>query len=362
MTSDRDDAGVGSAATATRSQGCSLVRHADNPEAMLRGSASRDARIETPRDPSVDATDVTADSPGVPHLGFSDRAALTTWTEDEVMPQLVDWISDQLGREIPEMAASAAEVIPDEKLPSLFMSQSTALLSSWLVPRASPNPLKSRIEQNIRGQLGQAQTGQLPPLPSFLSTRMGAQDTAHGPKTPDRGVETVIWQVHQGDGRSSPYKGTGVERTSKSRRTNNRHRYGSDEDHSEDDRRHRRQGRDRSRSHSRRRKSSSRRRRSGRRDSSSSDSDRSDSDSDVSERRPRARRSQKNVRLKVIRALKDLFTKAVDYRQYRLQRTDKAFAGSSSDKMNKYRRRLDVYMTGRTFTGSDPIAILEFLA
>ena len=30
--------------------------------------------------------------------------------------------------------------------------------------------------------------------------------------------------------------------------------------------------------------------------------------------------------------------------------------------MNKYRKRLDVYMTGRTFTGSDPIAILEFLA
>ena len=52
----------------------------------------------------------------------------------------------------------------------------------------------------------------------------------------------------------------------------------------------------------------------------------------------------------------------MDYRQYRLQPTDKAFAGSSSEKMNKYRKRLDVYMTGRTFAGSDPIAILEFLA
>ena len=263
MTSDRDDAGVGSAATAPRSQRRSLVRHANDPEAMLRGSASRDARIETPMDPSVDAADMTADSPGVSHLGFADRAELTTWAEEEVMPRLEDWISDQSAREIPEMAASAAEVILDENLLALVMSQTTALLNSWLVTQASPNPLKSLMEQKIRGQLSQAQTGQLPPLPTLLSTLTGAQDPAHGPETSERGIETVIWLVQPGDRRSSPYKGTGVDRTSKSRRTNNRRRYSSDDDHSDDDRRHRRQRRNRSRSHSRRRKSSSRRRKSG---------------------------------------------------------------------------------------------------
>ena len=174
MTRDRDDDGVGSAATATRSQGRNLVQHADDPESMLRGSASRDAPKEMQTDPSVEAADLTADSPGVPHLGFSDRAALTTWTEDEVMPRMVDWLTDQLGREIPEMAASAAEIILDEKLPPLVMSQSAALLSSWLVSQASPNPLTSVIEQKVRDQWVQAQAGQPQPLPSFLSTRTGA--------------------------------------------------------------------------------------------------------------------------------------------------------------------------------------------
>ena len=172
----------------------------------------------------------------------------------------------------------------------------------------------------------------------------------------------MIWPVQTVDGPSQPHKGSGRDYTRKSRRTSVRRDSSSDADPSDDDRRHRRKGRDCSQSHSRRRKSSSRRRKSDRR-YSSSDSDQSDTDSDSSERGRRARRpNQSNARLKVIRPLNDIFTKAVDFRQYRLQRTDKAFAGSSSEKMNKYRQRLDVYMAGRSFTGSDPIEVLEFLA
>ena len=55
------------------------------------------------------------------------------------MLRVVDWLTDQLGREIPEMAASAAKTTLYDKLPTLVMSQSAALLSSWLVPQASLN-------------------------------------------------------------------------------------------------------------------------------------------------------------------------------------------------------------------------------
>ena len=84
--------------------------------------------------------------------------------EEEVPPRLVDWLTEQLCQQIPEMAASAAEVTLDDKFRAMVMSQSQSLLNSWLFPQASPNPIMALIDQNIRSQLGLAQTGQPPPL------------------------------------------------------------------------------------------------------------------------------------------------------------------------------------------------------
>ena len=254
-------------------------------------------------------------------------------------------------------------MIVEEKLAAMVMSQSVGLLESCLTSYASPIPLMPLMDQKIRGSLGVAQSERYPPLQSFFSTRTGAQHTAYEPEAPEKGFETVIWPLHTGDGRSTPHRGSGGDRVIKSQRTANRHDSSSENNTSDEESHRSHKGRGQRRGHSRQRQSSTGRRKSERRYSSSSDSDRSDTDSDGSERRRRARRSNKNnARLKVIRPLNELFTKAVYFRQYRLQRKDKAFAGSSSEKMNKYRKRLDVYMTGMAFTGSDQIAVLEFLA
>lgn len=88
----------------------------------------------TQTEQSAEDAEVLADSSGIPHLGFSDHAALTKWTEDELLPRMIDWPTEQLGGENLEMAASAAEVIVEEKQSPMFMSQSATLLDSLCLP------------------------------------------------------------------------------------------------------------------------------------------------------------------------------------------------------------------------------------
>ena len=64
----------------------------------------------------------------------------------------------------------------------------------------------------------------------------------------------------------------------------------------------------------------------------------------------------------MIRPLKDLFTKAVDYRTYRLGNRSARYDASTAWRINRYRKKLDVQMKTHTFGGQDPIAVLGFLA
>ena len=64
----------------------------------------------------------------------------------------------------------------------------------------------------------------------------------------------------------------------------------------------------------------------------------------------------------MIRPLNDLFTKAVDYRTYRLESRSARYDASTARRINRYRKKLDVQMKTHTFRGQDPIAVLGFLA
>ena len=63
----------------------------------------------------------------------------------------------------------------------------------------------------------------------------------------------------------------------------------------------------------------------------------------------------------MIRPLNDLFTKAVDYRTYRLESRSACYDASTGRRINRYRKKLDVQMKTHTFGGQDPIAVLGFL-
>ena len=119
--------------------------------------------------------------------------------------------------------------------------------------------------------------------------------------------------------------------------------------------------------HSRRRDRRSRRaNRRDRRRHDLSETDYSTSDSDGEDRREgRIRRTARtrDARLpRVIRPLNDLFTKAVNYKTYRLDRRSARYDSSVAWRVNRYRKKLDVQMKTHTFSGQDPIAVLGFLA
>ena len=64
----------------------------------------------------------------------------------------------------------------------------------------------------------------------------------------------------------------------------------------------------------------------------------------------------------MIRPLNELFTKAVDYRTYRLERCSARYATSTARRINRYRKKLVVQRKPHTFGGPDPVAVLGFLA
>ena len=64
----------------------------------------------------------------------------------------------------------------------------------------------------------------------------------------------------------------------------------------------------------------------------------------------------------MIRPLSDLFTKAVDYRTYRLESRSARYDASTAWRINRYRKKLDLQMKTHTFGGQDPIAVLGLLA
>ena len=63
----------------------------------------------------------------------------------------------------------------------------------------------------------------------------------------------------------------------------------------------------------------------------------------------------------MIRPQNDLFSKAIDYRTYRLESRSARYDASTALRINRYRKKLDVQMKTHTFGGQDPIAVLGFL-
>ena len=64
----------------------------------------------------------------------------------------------------------------------------------------------------------------------------------------------------------------------------------------------------------------------------------------------------------MIRPINNLFTKAVNYKTYRLERRSARYDSTVARHINRYRKKLDVQMRSHTFSGQDPIAVLGFLA
>ena len=73
-------------------------------------------------------------------------------------------------------------------------------------------------------------------------------------------------------------------------------------------------------------------------------------------------RSAPTNRVDVIKPLNELFTKAVNYKTYRLARRSAQYNSEVARHISRIRKKLDVQMKSHTFSGQDPIAILGFLA
>ena len=99
----------------------------------------------------------------------------------------------------------------------------------------------------------------------------------------------------------------------------------------------------------------------------SSSSSSSDSDSDYyRDRRSRKRRHRHGKRHSrkptVIRLTNDIFSRAVDYRSYRLLNRKQEYTERIQRSMGKYEKRMKVQMAHHRFNGKDPITVLDFLA
>ena len=99
----------------------------------------------------------------------------------------------------------------------------------------------------------------------------------------------------------------------------------------------------------------------------SSSSSSSDSDSDYyRDRRSRKRRHRHGKRHSrkptVIRPTNDIFSRAVDYRSYRLVNRKQEYTERIQRSMGKYEKRMKVQMAHHRFNGKDPITVLDFLA
>lgn len=64
----------------------------------------------------------------------------------------------------------------------------------------------------------------------------------------------------------------------------------------------------------------------------------------------------------VIKPLNALFTKAVNYKAYRMERRSTRYNSEIALRISRIRKKLDVQMKSHTFSGQDPIAVLGFLA
>ena len=64
----------------------------------------------------------------------------------------------------------------------------------------------------------------------------------------------------------------------------------------------------------------------------------------------------------MIKPLNDLFTKAVNYKTYRLECRSARYNAEVARHISRIRKKLDVQMKSHTFSGQDPIAVLGFVA
>ena len=64
----------------------------------------------------------------------------------------------------------------------------------------------------------------------------------------------------------------------------------------------------------------------------------------------------------MIKPLNDLFTKAVNYKTYRLERCSARYNSEVARHISRIRKKRDVQMKSHTFSGQDPIAVLGFLS
>lgn len=65
--------------------------------------------------------------------------------------------------------------------------------------------------------------------------------------------------------------------------------------------------------------------------------------------------------LKRLKPLNDLFKKAVYYSSHRLLKKSVRYDAQVAKKIGHYHKRLDVQLRRGRFSGSDPIAVLDFL-
>lgn len=65
--------------------------------------------------------------------------------------------------------------------------------------------------------------------------------------------------------------------------------------------------------------------------------------------------------LKVIQSLSDLFTRALEYRDYRLDEKSTRQDFSVGGKIHRMRKQLEVQMKTHSFSGRDRIAVLRFV-
>ena len=349
----------------------------DDPERLLRN------RNGNKPGPSSEKKDAPEPSPPLSHRNH--------WLQTEVLPNLKDWVTSELGKLVPELVGNIMDEWIDKTLPISVDNGVRRTLDLWSLANREENPLTVAVTRQVKEQLKELQPvrtaderdehevapqiqklifrtehdNQLPAvigsasraLPMYLPVPEVAERNA----TPKGGGSVDGIEEEEAPPRSPLHSALRARARDPKRKTNKSRRQpdsdpsssSSDEDRSDRDRKKRRGRRNKNRRKPKRREESS---------ESESNSNSSETDYSDDSYAPRRSRKYKRSSLKPVRPLNDLFAIAVDYRTYRLRNRSQKYVSSTAKNMGKYHKRLDVQMKNHSFSGDDPIAVLGFLS
>ena len=353
-----------------RSDGSQLEKPMEDPETAIRN-----------KQPQGRASSSTGAGPSSrlpnPTVGVTENR--TKLLVDQVIPKVQEWMENNLTERVTELLEATAPAFLDsywrdqdpERLPAFADLVANYIYNSFLNPVLPESPLPSLVKRLVKevieegGNVPEVGTARPPleqemPHPPTIRNNTQVNPRADAPTGQADNDEFRIIYLPKPDSDDEEEKDDDCPRKHRRR-----------DDRKTRDIKSKKKGKgqeDRSR-RKRNKKNIRKKRRDDSSSSSSSNSDDSDTDpsstddsgnSTESDRTEKHRSSRRRrYKLEVIRPMHEIFKKAVDYRLYRLDKTDDRCGNIPISRLHK---KISGQMKDQTFSGEDPIAILGFLA